>query len=63
MLGGGGRSDGTYGAILAPSAALAGGVNLVVYVEHTGHLRELANGPDRVTITPGYAWVRTAPHP
>jgi len=51
----GGDAGVSYGAILAPSAALAGGVNLIVYVEHTGHLRELANGPDRVTITPGVA--------
>ncbi len=45
---------GRHGAILAPSAALPGGVNLIVYVEHTGHLRELANGPHRVTITAGH---------
>ena len=58
-----GGSERSYGAILAPSAALAGGVNLIVYVEHTGHLRELANGPDRVMITPGYTWVGTVPRP
>lgn len=47
---------GPYGAILAPSAAPGGDVNLMIYIEHTGHLRELANGPDRVTITPGHRW-------
>jgi RES domain-containing protein len=52
---------GRYGAILAPSAAPGGGVNLMLYVEHTGHLRDLTNGPDRVTITPGYRWPGTLP--
>ena len=50
---------GPYGAILAPSAALAGGVNLMIYQSRTDHIMALMNGPDRVTITPGYRW----PHP
>ncbi|GJG89732.1 hypothetical protein tb265_49130 [Gemmatimonadetes bacterium T265] len=52
----GGDVGGAYGAVLAPSAALDGGVNLIVYVEHTGHLREVTNGPDRVPISPGHRW-------
>ena len=48
---------GEYGAILAPSAALPGGVNLMIYNLRTDHIRELSNGPDRVTITPGYNWL------
>lgn len=56
-------AGGSYGAILTPSAALPGGVNLIVYVEHTAHLRTLANGPDRVTIAPGVAWDAGAGRP
>ena len=51
---------GRYDAILAPSAALRGGVNLMIYTVRTDHIHELANGPDRVTITPGYRWPRPA---
>lgn len=50
-------SDG-YAAILAPAAALAGGVNLMVYLQGSV-LPELANGPDRVTIQSGYVWPGT----
>ena len=42
-----------YGAILAPSAALPDGVNLMVYELRTDHIRALMNGPDRVRIGPG----------
>lgn len=47
---------GAYGAILAPSAALPGGVNLMIYTLRTNHIRELTNGTDRVAITAGYNW-------
>jgi RES domain-containing protein len=47
--------DRDYRAILAPSAALAGGVNLMIYLESTRRLA-LANGPDRVTFGAGYRW-------
>lgn len=49
---------GPFGAILTPSAALAGGVNLIIYQMRTDHIRDLTNGPERVTITPGYRWAR-----
>lgn len=52
---------GRYDAILAPSAALRGSVNLMIYTVRTGHIHELANGPDRVTVTPGYRWLRLTP--
>ena len=48
--------DGPYHAILAPSAALADAVNLMIYVASTSGIRELADGPDRVTIVPGFRW-------
>jgi RES domain-containing protein len=44
-----------YRAILAPSAALEGGVNLMIYLEGTRRLH-LVNGPDRVTFGVGYRW-------
>lgn len=46
--------SGEYRAILAPSAALPGGTNLMIYVESRAGRLELANGPDRITITPGF---------
>lgn len=46
--------DGDYRAILAPSAALPGGTNLMIYIESRAGRLELANGPDRITITPGF---------
>lgn len=49
---------GEYGAILAPSAAPGGGVNLMIYSMRTDHIRELKNGPHRMTVTPGYRWPR-----
>lgn len=45
-----------YGAILAPSAALPEGVNLMVYELRTDHIRTLLNGPDRTRIVPGRGW-------
>lgn len=47
---------GEYGAILAPSAALHGSVNLMIYFERIRRILELSNGPDRVTIGAGYQW-------
>jgi RES domain-containing protein len=44
-----------YQAILAPSAALEGGVNPMIYLESTRRL-QLTNGPDRVTFGVGYHW-------
>lgn len=48
--------DGSYRAILAPSASLDGAVNLMIYVASTSGIQEIADGPDRVTITPGFRW-------
>lgn len=45
---------GPYRAILAPSASLAGAVNLMIYVASTRGIQEIADGPDRITITPGF---------
>jgi RES domain-containing protein len=45
-----------FGAIRAPSAALAGRQNLVIYTLRTDHLRRLDDGPDRITIQPGFQW-------
>lgn len=47
---------GTFRAILAPSASLPGAANLMIYVESTGGIRLLTNGPDRVALTPGFRW-------
>lgn len=52
--------EGSYRAILAPSASLEGAVNLMIYVASTPGIQELANGPDRMTITPGLPLAR--PH-
>ena len=46
--------DDDHRAILAPSAALPGGTNLMIYIESRAGRLELANGPDRITITPGF---------
>jgi hypothetical protein len=35
-----------------PYAALPGTVNLMIYVERTGGIRILTNGPDRITLAP-----------
>lgn len=48
--------DGPYRAILAPAAALKGGTNLMIYVVSTNGIQSLADGPDRVQITPGFQW-------
>ena len=45
-----------YGAIRAPSAAVADRQNLIIYTLRTDHIRRLDDGPDRVTIQPGYRW-------
>jgi RES domain-containing protein len=42
-----------YQGILAPSAALEGSANLMIYLESTRRLH-LTNGPDRVTFGLGY---------
>lgn len=46
-------------AILAPSAALPGAVNLLIYLESTAGIATLNNGPDRVRITHGSGWPPT----
>ena len=46
--------DDDHRAILAPSAALPGGTNLMIYIESRAGRLELANGPDRITITPEF---------
>lgn len=46
-------------AILAPSAALPGAVNLLIYLESTAGITSLNNGPDRVRITHGSTWPPT----
>jgi hypothetical protein len=48
--------DGPFRALLAPSAALDGAVNLMIYVASTSGIRDLADGPDRATIAPGFRW-------
>ena len=48
--------EGSHRAILAPSASLEGEANLMIYVASTSGIQELADGPDRVTITPGFRW-------
>ena len=48
------REEG-HAAILAPSAARQGSMNLMIYLQG-GALPKLANGPDRVTIVPGFRW-------
>jgi RES domain-containing protein len=45
-----------YGAIRAPSAAVADRQNLIIYMLRTDHIRRLDDGPDRITILPGYRW-------
>ena len=47
---------GDHRAILAPSAALDGAVNLMIFVASTSGIQELADGADRVTIAPGVRW-------
>lgn len=44
-----------YAAILAPSAARPEGMNLMIYLQ-TASLPQLTNGPDRITIGPGFRW-------
>lgn len=48
--------DGPYQAILAPAAALKGGINLMIYIASTSGIQELSDGPDRVRISPGFQW-------
>jgi RES domain-containing protein len=47
---------GPFRGILAPSAALDNEVNLMIYIESTNGIQSLENGPDRITIGPGYRW-------
>ncbi|MDP9350424.1 MAG: hypothetical protein M3P51_02620 [Chloroflexota bacterium] len=56
--------SGSYCAILAPSASRAGSRNLMIYVAQTSGIRRLSDGPDRITITPGFRWPPHRPrHP
>ncbi|CAN5443508.1 hypothetical protein BH24GEM3_BH24GEM3_08620 [soil metagenome] len=45
---------GSYRAILAPSAALQSAIDLMIYIERTHGIAELHDGPDRITVLPGY---------
>jgi RES domain-containing protein len=47
---------GPYRAILAPSASSEGAVNLMIYLLDVHQIQELSNGPDRITIMPGFQW-------
>ncbi|MFW5904945.1 MAG: RES family NAD+ phosphorylase [bacterium] len=48
--------DGEYRAILAPSAALKGHSNLMIYFDQTDGIQELSNGKVRETISAGDQW-------
>ena len=43
-------------AIFAPSAALPGAVNLMIYLDSTQGIVSISNGPDRVRIRTGFTW-------